>query len=324
MGGFGFAPMVRPTAAPEEGEDARAEYAGLDDQHAMHKAAFLGDVVEARRIAGEHPRVAPDAGSMDGADATAQPSFFERRSDGNGMTPLIIASARGHLGFVKFLVEEEEVDRQRTSEKTLITPFFAACSNGRIDVAKYLASKARSSLPPSHPGARARRASPPPPTRARDGLLDSPARSQGVDVSRASADGTTPANAAVCAGHMSVLKLLNSKGANLGAKNAANGVTPLYTAAWRNNLEMARFLLELDEDHGVDVNARAHDGGTPLFVACFKGEPATRARPRGDRATAAEGPSRARAQVTRRWPSCCSRTARTPRSRASRRRETNR
>ena len=73
LGGFGFAPMVRPTAAPEEGEDARAEYAGLDDQHAMHKAAFLGDVVEARRIAGEHPRVAPDAGSMDRSDATAQP-----------------------------------------------------------------------------------------------------------------------------------------------------------------------------------------------------------------------------------------------------------
>ena len=46
--------MAPQKPAPEEGEDARAEYAGLDDQHAMHKAAFLGDVVEARRIAGEH------------------------------------------------------------------------------------------------------------------------------------------------------------------------------------------------------------------------------------------------------------------------------
>ena len=82
------------------------------------------------------------------------------------MTPLIIASARGHLGFVKFLVEEEEVDRQRTSEKTLITPFFAACSNGRIDVAKYLASKARSSPPPPR-RARATRVAAAPDPRAR-------------------------------------------------------------------------------------------------------------------------------------------------------------
>ena len=312
--------MAPQKPAPEEGEDARAEYAGLDDQHAMHKAAFLGDVVEARRIAGEHPRVAPGAGSKDEADATpAQPSFFERRSDGNGMTPLIIASARGHLDFVKFLVEEEQVDRQRTSEKTLITPFFAACSNGRIDVAKYLASKAR-----FFPSARRRRRVVPP-FESRGVANASRRLSQGVDVSRASADGTTPANAAVCAGHMSVLKLLNNKGANMGAKNPVNGVTPLYSAAWQNNLEMAKFLLGLDEDHGVDVNDRVNDGGTPLFVACFKGAPPARARARAGRGSLRRR-LRAyfRAQVTRRWPSCCSSTAPTPRSHASRHPETNR
>ena len=136
-----------------EEDDERAAYAACeDDLQCMHKAALLGDVDEARRIAGEHPRLLPPSGTPEGdkpaddAPPKTQPSYFERRDDRNGMTPLIIASAKGHLAFVKFLIEEEEVERQRASEPKQMTPFFAACSNGRLEVAKYLASKVQRTL----------------------------------------------------------------------------------------------------------------------------------------------------------------------------------
>ena len=193
-----------------EDDDSRGAYAGLTDVECAQKVALLGDLAEAKRLAAMYPRDGgfghsptppDDGGAKPGAPgepgggaapaARLQPSFFEQFDKATGMTPLIVVAARGDLPFVQWLVEEEECDKQAASRPKGMTPFFAACSCNRLEVAKYLASK-------------------------------------NVDVSRCAADGTSPAGAAAWGGHKKVHHARRDEPPNRGARRL--GMTRLGNA----------------------------------------------------------------------------------------------
>ena len=57
-------------------------------------------------------------------------------------------------------------------------------------------------------------------------------------------------------------KLLRDAGANLEARQFISNFTPLHYSALRTNVELVSLLIQA----GVDLNARAHDGPTPLHM----------------------------------------------------------
>jgi cytohesin len=64
-------------------------------------------------------------------------------------------------------------------------------------------------------------------------------------------------------GHKEVAELLIAKGADVNAKVAIWGRTPLHFAAWNGHKEVAELLIA----KGANVNARDAGGGTPLDLA---------------------------------------------------------
>ena len=56
-----------------------------------------------------------------------------------------------------------------------------------------------------------------------------------------------------------------AQGVSVDARSAVEGFTPLYTAALKDSLEVAKFLI----DHGADVNARGLDGTSVLHAAAY-------------------------------------------------------
>lgn len=75
-------------------------------------------------------------------------------------------------------------------------------------------------------------------------------------------NGSTPLMAACADGHVDVVRLLISKGANVNAKNCF-GSTPLHSGAYASNLPIILLLVE----RGADPNAKEKFGDTPLMTA---------------------------------------------------------
>lgn len=67
--------------------------------------------------------------------------------------------------------------------------------------------------------------------------------------------------------HRTRLEHLYAQGANVDTKDFVGGLTALHYAAFRGDLDIARFLLK----HGADANAKHQISGTPIFVAALRG-----------------------------------------------------
>jgi len=102
----------------------------------------------------------------------------------------------------------------------------------------------------------------------RDAAVEPLLASDGALANTASPDGYFPLGLAAFFGHLSTVKLLLARGADVhaSAQNAMK-VQPLHAAVGSRKAETVALLLE----HGADVNARQQVGYTPLMGAAAAG-----------------------------------------------------
>ena len=188
-------------------------------------------------------------------------------ADGNGLTPLHLASAHGTLPVVDCLTGINAVDANkktlsgcsplwlaceanlRTSHlgvvKSLIdhgadvdladnggaTPLFMSCQKGDLPVVKWLVETGN------------------------------------ADFKKSTADGCSPVAIAAERGHDKIVLFFHSVGADLNAADNA-GATAMYLAAQNGHSDTVRSLFA----HGGDANKAMNNGCTPLTVAAFNGD----------------------------------------------------
>jgi ankyrin repeat protein len=86
-------------------------------------------------------------------------------------------------------------------------------------------------------------------------------------ISAQDADGSSPLHCATWKGHLNVVELLVSLGADVNARNQNDhwGTTPLHAAAHANQRAIAELLIA----HGADLHATNLNGRTPLAETEF-------------------------------------------------------
>ena len=83
----------------------------------------------------------------------------------------------------------------------------------------------------------------------------------GASINQENSDLNTPVAVACHAGHLDIVKLLHSRGADLDDEYI------LLATCQSGHIEVVRYLL----DHGADINSERGDRGTPLTTACYHG-----------------------------------------------------
>jgi ankyrin repeat protein len=91
---------------------------------------------------------------------------------------------------------------------------------------------------------------------------------KGADVNAPDEDGMTPLHIAAVVGRKDVAELLIENGADIHARRAMSGWTPLHTAGSSRTGAPVAELLVL---RGADIGALAHSGATPLHSAAIGG-----------------------------------------------------
>lgn len=152
--------------------------------------------------------------------------------DNYGNTPLHLAAKHGHTGTAKMLIEKgAEIESEKHTERE--TPLHLATQYGRPETVRMLLKKKAN-------------------INAQDYLGNTPLHNA-LDVSPSNPDYQNYRN---------VLNLLIKSGANIGARNK-NRDTPLHSAAKCGNVNKAKLLIE----NGADINSQNNKGNTPLHLA---------------------------------------------------------
>ena len=152
------------------------------------------------------------------------------RNGTNDMTPLHLASMRGHVEIARMLVERgaEVNSRNGTND---ITPLHLASMRGHENIALLLLG-------------------------------------YGAEVNyRYGANDMTPFHLASIRGHENIALLLLEHGAEVNSRNGANDMTPLHLASMRGHVKIALILLE----HGADADAQNGDRMSPTDMALAAG-----------------------------------------------------
>ena len=231
--------------------------------------AEFGGGVSAQEEDGATARLKVLSGSLD-ADSIAEiRELVTRGADVNvknerGFTPLFMATAKGHLEIVKFLLASK-ADVGAAGENN-VTPLLVASQYGFVEIIKLLlAAKADVNGADKYGGTSLFLASMNGHAETVRLLLASKA-----DVNAANRYGVTPLWQASWKGHTEIVKLLLASKADVNASNKTNGVTPLLVASGMGYVEIVKLLLA----NKADINAKGTAMGeehTPLSMAKQKG-----------------------------------------------------
>ena len=189
-------------------------------------------------------------------------SIDARDSTIRGATSLHIASESGHAEVVRVLIEAGASLNMTLDNRS--TALYLACRNGEIGVVDVLL-RARADINLSNDS-------------GCSSLLAASEKGHlqivralilaGADVDKENTDGTTPLCKAAQLGHVEVVKDLLEAGAQVN-KRTNNGRTPLIMASSSGHVEVVKALIEDGKD--IDVDMVNKDGESPLFIACMRG-----------------------------------------------------
>ncbi|MGB6407213.1 MAG: ankyrin repeat domain-containing protein [Planococcus donghaensis] len=184
--------------------------------------------------------------------------FDINQGDDGGYTVLHWAAQEGELETVAFLLEQG-ADPLKLDDQ-LYTPIDVAVAEGQVEVVEFfldtLTSESYRKLSLLHVAA----------ANGQTGsvrlLLD---RNWAIDRPDPVRGERTALHWAVQEGHLDVIQLLVSNGADIN-KKYDYGMTPLYQAAADGNTNIVEYLL----DNGADIYAKSEAGVTPLIIAsCY-------------------------------------------------------
>jgi len=145
--------------------------------------------------------------------------------DKDGKTALHRAAFNGHLGIVKYLVDEKKVDVNK-ADNYGTTALHMAAFNGHLDTVKYFVDEKK------------------------------------VDVNKANNYGETALHWAIHNGHLDIVKYLVEKNADVN-KVDKHGRTVLHWAAKNGHLDTVKYLVE----KGADPVLKDKHGLTPIDLA---------------------------------------------------------
>jgi len=248
-----------------------AEIAGMLLPHTpnatLHKAALCGSrcVVEMLIAAGadvntknEQESTPLDMAALRGhrniADILLQHGANPDTKDKIGSTPLHWAAFQGHVDVVELLAtHSKDVNVKNADGKT---PLEVAKTPDIKNILRLHGAWTHRDLPTVRRAVQAGNAD-----ATRTILANAPGLLQATEK-----DGLTLLHIAALQGHVPLVELLATMGANVNAMGARREA-PLHLAAIHGHTEVARILIE----HGADVNARGQKGETPLHFAAVYG-----------------------------------------------------
>jgi len=213
--------------------------------------------------------VAGHLGVTDAAQAeakilpTVKATFMDYMAEHDPLTHgLRTACSLGNLNEIRRILDGgcdiNELDSQR-----FMTPLFVACKNGQVEAARLLLDRgADVELGGQH--------------QQTPLLAACDAGHYGVvcllifvgraNINSVTATGLTPLLIASIRGHLSTVKLLIDRGADVNWSR--DGITALLMACHCGHTDVVRLLIDRG---GADINLAAPDGRTPFFVACQTG-----------------------------------------------------
>ena len=176
------------------------------------------------------------------------------------MTPLHLASARGHVKTACMLIKHGARITARNDDRA--TPLHLSSQGGQVEVTLMLiehsadmAAKNKDGETPLH-------------LASRSGQVEVALRliEHNADMAAKNKDGETPLHLASFLGQGEVARMLIERGADVAAQNK-NGVTPLHLASQSGEVEVAQMLSE----RGANMAAQNNNGVTPLHLASRNG-----------------------------------------------------
>jgi ankyrin repeat protein len=181
----------------------------------------------------------------------------------NGYTPLFLAVERDYIDIVKKLLNADGIDPNILNEKTEIAPIHLAIDSRHQDILKELLKHANVDV--NLPDLRKSKETPLI-NAVRDGNTD-PVKEllkrDDIDVEKKDAKGERPLRYAAYRQNMEILKALLEKGADVNGRSA-NGFTALHEASSNGALAVVKELLKRNADVNLTLS---QDNITPLFIA---------------------------------------------------------
>lgn len=259
-------------AAPDSGTTA-LDVAAARGHAAL--AAWLSTAFAAAEADSEDPQVrllaackygAPGGGAA-GAVAAVQAGADAVAADDNGWTPLFVAAAHGHAEVVGTMLSGDCGGAECTLDQRCdgVTPFYKACEQGHLSVAKVLHERGCDVYAPDERGV--------PPVDMMRALWGRDALIRWLDgvIADDTADAQASLFKACDTGDVEGARRAIQRGADVAAKNdrPGGGWTPLFVAARLGYVDLVRFLLSDEAGGRSTIETRCGvAGSSAFFIAC--------------------------------------------------------